>query len=95
MWNAISIDPDLPRQRRTVRSGVIYTGLSITLALFALGELPLVDAFFSNVNHVIRAHNDQIVYGVIHTVPFLFVGFGSFAGVYRVLGFLNKAGRSA
>ena len=95
MTNAIPLDPDLPRQRRTIRSGIVYSGLSITLVLFALGELPAVDAFFASVNTLLRAHNNQIVSAITHTVPFAVVGLGSFSVVYRVLGFLNRTSRAS
>ncbi|SEF51937.1 hypothetical protein SAMN05421819_0279 [Bryocella elongata] len=95
MLNAIQLDPDLPRQRRSVRSGIVYSVLAITAALFVVGRLPVLDALLASANTVMHSHNDQIVNAVLGVIPFGFVGVGSFGLVYKALGVLNKAGRSS
>jgi hypothetical protein len=95
MLDAIQLDPDLPRQRRTVRSGLVYSGLTIVLALFVLGKLPAVDSFLASANNMLQAHNDQIVHTLLRGLPFGLVSIGSFGLVYKALGLLNKARRSA
>jgi hypothetical protein len=94
MTNAIMpLDPDLPRQRRTVRSGLVYSGLSIALILFALGELPQIDAFFTSTDHLLRTHNDIIISAALRILPYVLVAIGSFGLIYKALGVLNKQGR--
>jgi hypothetical protein len=95
MLNAIPLDPDLPRQRRTVRSGLFYSGLSIAVALFVLGKLPAVDALLASLDATLRAHGSQIVSALLRVIPFGFVAVGSFGLVYKTLGVLSKTGRSA
>jgi len=95
MLNVIPLDPDLPRQRRTVRSGIAYSILAIVLALFVLGRLPAVDAALAGMNTTLHSHNDQIVAALFSVIRFGFVGIASFGLVYKTLGVLNKAGRSS
>lgn len=95
MLNTCALDPDLPRQRRTVGGGIVYSGLCILGALFAVGRLPQVDAALAQLNVQLHAHNDQIVHTLFHAIPFAMVAVTSFWLVYKALGLLNKSGRSA
>jgi Na+/proline symporter len=87
-------DPTDPgtRRRRSKRaakkkgplSGLVASGMAITVMMFAMGFFPRVNAFFSNLDDTLRSHNDAIVAAIIQYFPVLLVAVG-FAGLLAVV----------
>lgn len=95
MMDVVPVDPDLPRQRKTIAGGVMYSALATLLVLFSLGRVPRIDAFFSATDAVLRSHNDVFVNALMTLAPLAFVGAGVFVAVYTVLGYMNRQRRQA
>jgi hypothetical protein len=82
----VPVDPDLPRQRRTVAGGVVFSAIVIAVVLFSLGDIPQVDALLAAVNTAMQSRNDLIVRFLLEFLPYGIVGASTFGLTYVILG---------
>jgi hypothetical protein len=83
-------DPDLPRQRRTITGGLVFSAAVITFVLFSLGDLPQIDALFSGLDTTLRNRNDIIVRDILALAPYALVIGSVFSLTYMILGHFNR-----
>ena len=86
----VPVDPDLPRQRRTIAGGVLFSAFAIVIVLFSMGEIPMIDAMFASLNAALRSRNDLIVSFILEFLPYTIVGASVFGLTYVVLGHFNR-----
>lgn len=89
------LDPDLPRQRRTIAGGIIFSAAVIAIVLFSLGDLPQVDALFSGLDAALRSRNDVIVKDILHSGPFAVIAAAAFGLTYALIGHIKRQKPSA
>ncbi|MES2390149.1 MAG: hypothetical protein V4555_00810 [Acidobacteriota bacterium] len=90
MAEIVPIDPDLPRQRRTIAGGLIFSAFVIVIVLFSLGDIPMIDAMFASINVALRSRNDLIVSFILGYLPYAVVGASVFGLTYVVLGHFDR-----
>ena len=95
MIDVVPVDPDLPRQRRTITGGLVFSAFAILAVMFSLGKIPQIDALFDATNSLLRSHNDLIVGLILNLLPLALVGGGIFGLTYIILGHFNRTRRSA
>jgi hypothetical protein len=71
-----NLDPKLPKGRKKTSTTVFMSGLAVLIVMFAMGQFPRANQFFSDANTTLQSHNDEIVAAMLHYGPALLLTAG-------------------
>ena len=77
--------PKRKTEKKKLSSTITTSVVCILIIFFSLGRFPQVDAFFANLNEMVREHNDELVRSVLHAMPAILLGTGLLGLTYMLV----------